>query len=57
MEELFDAVGDAIGRDPYRLSAGYDPARGHPVSLFVDYERYTADEENGFEVTDFAVLR
>lgn len=57
VEELFATVGEAIDRDPDRIMAGYDPARGHPVSLFVDYDRRAVDEENGFEVSDFVVLR
>jgi hypothetical protein len=57
VEELFATIAEAIERDPHRIMAGYDPARGHPVSLFVDYDRRTVDEENGFEVSDFVVLR
>lgn len=57
VEELFEAVDDAIDRRPHQLTAGYDPARGHPVSLAVDYDRRSVDEENGFEVSDFTVLR
>ena len=57
VEELFEAVEDAIEADPYQLTSAYDPARGHPVALAVDYDRYTVDEENGFQVTDFVALR
>lgn len=57
VEDLFAAVEDAIDAGPYRLEATYDAARGHPVTLFVDYERRSVDEENGFEVTDFVLLR
>lgn len=57
VEELFATVEEAIERDPHHLMAGYDPARGHPVSLYVDYDGRTVDEENGFEVTGFTVLQ
>lgn len=57
VEELFEAVEDAIRAEPYQLASAYDPARGHPVALAVDYDRYAVDEENGFQVTDFVALR
>ena len=57
VEELFAAVEDAIERDPHQLTAAYDPTRGHPVALAVDYDRYAVDEETGFQVTDFVALR
>lgn len=56
VEELFAAVEDAIEADPYRLAASYDPGRGHPLTLAVDYDRRAADEEGGFIVGDFTAL-
>jgi hypothetical protein len=56
VEELFDAVGEAIEADPYHLAATYDPERGHPLTLAVDYDRWTVDEEGGFVVSDFTSL-
>lgn len=56
VEEMFASVQDAIDADPYLLDARYDPARGHPVSVAVDYDRRAVDEEGGFAVTDFVVL-
>jgi hypothetical protein len=57
VEELFEAVEAAIRAEPYQIASAYDPARGHPVALAVDYDRYAVDEENGFQVTDFVALR
>jgi hypothetical protein len=57
VEEMFASVQDAIDADPYLLDARYDPARGHPVSVAVDYERRAVDDEGGFAVSDFVVLR
>lgn len=46
-----------IDADPDRLAAAYDAARGHPLTLAVDYDLRAVDEENGFTVTDFTALR
>ena len=57
VEEMFASVQDAIDAGPYLLDARYDPARGYPVSVAVDYERNAVDDEGGFVVSDFVLLR
>ncbi len=53
---LFDMIEDAIDRDAVRIDATYDPILGHPVSVFIDYEKFTVDEEQGFQVSGVSEL-
>lgn len=56
VEELFDVIGDAIGRDPYRFGVRYDSRRGYPLEFSVDYDRGMVDDEAGFTVADFEAI-
>lgn len=42
---LFDIVEDAIERDAHELHVEYDPDRGVPVRIEIDYNENTVDEE------------
>lgn len=53
---LFDAVEEWLDRDPASARTEFDPALGHPVDVFVDFEERTADEELGFRIRDLAPL-
>ncbi|MDQ3523228.1 MAG: DUF6174 domain-containing protein [Gemmatimonadota bacterium] len=57
VEELFEAVQRAIKQKPARLEVKYDPELGVPVSLYVDVSTTIADEEHGFAVENFQVVR
>lgn len=56
VEELFDVIGDAIDRDPYRFSARYDSRTGLPVSYAVDFDRGMVDDEAGFTISEFEAI-
>lgn len=57
IEELFTTVERVIDQNPYRFSARYDTQRGHPASYSVDYDRRMVDDEGGFTIADFEVVR
>jgi hypothetical protein len=48
----------AAGRwnPPYEARTVFDPTLGYPVDVYFDYQASVADEEWGFQVTEFAIL-
>jgi hypothetical protein len=52
VEGLFGVLRDAYGRDAHEVHVTYDPARGYPTDMMIDYEEQVADEELGFRVTE-----
>lgn len=50
IDELFDLIQDAIDRDAHTISAVYHETLGFPRHVFIDYQEFTADEEQGFSV-------
>ena len=45
VEQLFDAIQDAIDRRADYIGVDYDPTYGFPTSVYIDYDRRVADEE------------
>ena len=56
VDGLFRVVEDAVGRHAADIQATYDPQRGYPTALYIDYERNVADEEQGYQVQTFRAL-
>lgn len=56
IDELFDRTRSELERDPFRATLEFDPALGHPTSVYFDYEEHVADEEWGFQVEDFTIV-
>lgn len=54
IDGVFDKIQDAIDQDAAEITVDYDPARGYPRSVFVDYSRQVADEELSLQISDFA---
>lgn len=57
IDGLFAFVQDAIDHRAYRVSARYDDRYGFPTDIYVDYNRNTADEEQGYTLVRFRSLR
>jgi len=53
VENLFGMIQSAINRRAYNIVVTYDSVIGYPTSVFVDYERNTADEEFIFRIDSF----
>ena len=45
---LFDLVQDAYNRNAHEVQVEFDPSRGYPTQIWIDYVRMIADEEMGF---------
>lgn len=50
VDQLFDVIEDAVHRRAHRIDATYDPTRGYPTHVFIDYSAQAADEEYGMQV-------
>jgi len=54
IDGVFDMIQAAIDQDAAKVTVEYDPARGYPRSVLVDYDRQVADEELALQISDFA---
>ena len=45
VEQLFDAIQDAIYREADYIDVDYDFTYGYPTSVYIDYDRRYSDEE------------
>ena len=48
INSLFDLVQDAYERDAHEIQVEFDPGRGYPTRIWIDYVEMMADEEMGF---------
>jgi hypothetical protein len=48
IDGLFDLVQDAYDRDAHEVQVEFDPGRGYPTRIWIDYVLMIADEEIGF---------
>ena len=48
IDGLFDLVQDAYDRDAHEVQVDFDPDRGYPTRIWIDYVEMMADEEMGF---------
>lgn len=53
IDGLFAVVQGAIDRDAYQLDVAYDPLRGYPTSIAIDYRKNVADDEVSYTVSGF----
>ena len=56
VEGLFAIIDDAIDREADLLEVTYDPNRGYPRRIAIDYRFSTADEEVAHSVTSLEIL-
>ena len=55
IDELFDYLKKSHERNPYVEKIDYDSTLGYPYHVFFDFVKEMADEEIGFEITQFKV--
>jgi hypothetical protein len=55
VDGVFDQIEDAIDEDASEIDVSYDATWGYPASVFVDYDRRTADEELTLHLVDFTI--
>lgn len=56
VEAMFTAVEGALKQSGVSVNATYDPIRGFPQSVAVDPYAQMADDEWGYQITEFALL-
>ena len=56
IDQLFVLLDEAWAEDAHVVQAEYDPTYGFPTELWIDYNENVADEELGYQVSEFAVL-
>jgi hypothetical protein len=53
IDGVFDKIQAANDQGAAEVTVDYDPARGYPTSVFVDYSRQAADEELSLQISGF----
>jgi hypothetical protein len=48
IDGFFDLVQDAYDRDAYEVQVEFDPDRGYPTRIWIDYVQMMADDEVDF---------
>ena len=48
IDGLFDLVQDAYDRDAHEVQVDFNPSRGYPTRIWIDYVEMMMDEEMGF---------
>ena len=48
IDGLFDLVQDAYDQNAHEVQVDFDPGRGYPTRIWIDYVEMMADEEMGF---------
>ena len=56
IDELFDLIESAMERGADELVVEYDPIRGYPLRIQIDYSRGAADDEYVYTISNFLVL-
>ncbi len=57
IEDLFDIIRKAIDNEVDELIVEYDPNLGYPASISIDPIKTAVDEERGYTILDFAILK
>jgi hypothetical protein len=53
IDGVFDTIQDAVANNAFAVNVQYDSNSGAPLSVAVDYEQYTADEELSLQISAF----
>jgi hypothetical protein len=56
IEGVFALVDEALVKHAASVTAEYDPARGYPVRIFIDFIAAAVDDEMAYRIRDFVVL-
>ena len=53
--ELLQVIKANIDRKPVKQTLNFNPTYGYPTSVFFDFSKMIADEEIGYEITNFKI--
>lgn len=56
IDDLFAFINESIARKPFKKTLEYDAKYYFPSNVFFDYSEMMADEELGYQVTNFKPL-
>ena len=56
IDALVERVDDILARDPYSQEIKMHPDHNFPISVYFDIDQRVADEEWGYEITNFKVV-
>ena len=56
IDQLFNFVEVSIDSNPYLKTIEFNPRYGYPQNVFFDFQKYMADEEIGYQVSDFRAI-
>jgi hypothetical protein len=56
INELFDFISIGLASNPYQHSLDYNASFHYPQKIYFDFSEQIADEEVGYEITDFKAL-
>ena len=57
IDQLFEFVDQYLDRRPYSSRVIYNSRYGFPEDVYIDFNKDLADEETGFQVSEFYALR
>jgi len=53
VDQLFKYIEESLSRNPDKVTITYDNTYGYPTSVYFDFDEKIADEEMGFELSNF----
>jgi hypothetical protein len=53
--ELLQVIKENIDKKPVKQTLNFNPTYGYPTSVFFDFSEMIADEEIGYEITNFKI--
>lgn len=57
VEEVFDAIAQALAEEAASVRVTYDDALGYPRDVFIDFDERIADEERGFSIENLELVQ
>ena len=57
INELFDFIIISLAKNPYQHSLDYNATFHYPKNIYFDFSQQIADEEVGYEITDFKAMK
>lgn len=53
VDQLFQFIEESLKKNPARADITYDSTYGYPKSIYIDFDERMADEEMGYELSNF----
>ena len=57
IDGLFELIQAAVDRNADEIKATFDPTRGFPSNVSIDYQKQASDEEMAFTAQDLVILQ